>query len=135
MAMIERLVDQAGATLASTDVRMGEATPVDVFTQTVLDAVGQLERANIAARTRRVMQTKKAKGEQIGGVAPFGWRHVEGMAVKHPAEQAALKLICRWGRQGFSVANIIQRLTDADHKPRGTKWHRNTVRRIIAANS
>lgn len=135
MALIERLVQQAGATLATTDGASSTATPEGLFMQSVMDAVAQLERASIATRTRRVMQSKKAKGEQIGSAAPFGWQHVDGMAVKHPLEQETIAEILYWRARGNSVAKVCQLLTESIYPPRGVKWHNNTITRIIAANS
>lgn len=135
MAMIERLVERAGASLTTADGSSGSGTPEGQFMRSVMDAVAQLERAHISARTRRVMQAKKAKGEKISGNPPFGWKHVGNMTVKHPAEQATVALIVEWRAAGNSLAVICKLLTARKKKPRGTRWHPTTVQRILKANS
>ena len=52
--------------------------PAEVLLKQILDAMAQFERAQIAMRTRAALRAKRGRGEAPGGVAPFGFRIVDG---------------------------------------------------------
>ena len=58
--------------------------------RTILAAVAEFERAQIALRTRAAKQQAKREGRYRGGRAPYGWRNVEGELAEIPEEQAVI---------------------------------------------
>jgi len=90
--LIEREVAKKGARIVSA---AGEGTenddPSAVFTRRILDAVAELERGLIAARTRAALRAKRAKGERAG-CEPYGYR-VNGD--RRTSEQRVLAAIRR----------------------------------------
>jgi DNA invertase Pin-like site-specific DNA recombinase len=64
--LIERVVGSLGASIVSVDGAGNGDSPTDEFTRNILNAVGQLERRIIAARTKAALAAKKAKGERLG---------------------------------------------------------------------
>ena len=119
VAMIERLVERAGARVASA---AGEGTnddgPTGVLMRQIIDAFAQFERAIIASRTRAALAARRAKGGRVG----------------RPREtpEWILRRVVRARRRGTSWAAIAARL-DRDGVPtvRGAaKWRPSTVQRI-----
>lgn len=64
--LIERVVNSSGSSIFSVDGAGNGDSPTDEFTRNILNAVGQLERRIIAARTKAALAAKKAKGERLG---------------------------------------------------------------------
>jgi len=99
VSVFERQISKKGARIVSA---AGEGTETDdpsaIFTRRILDAVGELERALTAARTRAALRAKRARGERAG-TEPFGFRVNGDGRPPHPQayEQQAIAVIheCR----------------------------------------
>jgi len=88
------------------------------------------ERAKIRARTRAVLQAKRRRGELVGSV-PYGFRLGPGKRLVLDAkEQAVVRMVKALRAEGLGYRRIAQRLKDAGHKPRGARWHHQTVKNI-----
>ena len=66
------------------------------------------------------------------GPAPYGQRHDDNKLVPDIAEQATLDQIRALSTQGLGSVSIANTLNAQGYLCRGSKWHRNTVRRILA---
>lgn len=64
--LIEKVLRSSGAQSHSVDGAGNGDSPTDEFTRQILNAVGQLERRIIAARTKAALAAKKARGERLG---------------------------------------------------------------------
>ena len=98
---------------------------------TLMAAIAAWERDVIGERTKAALQHKAARGEFVG-TAPFGYRREGDRVVVDPAEQATIREVVGMTRSGMSRRAIVEELNASEHKPRGSRWHLNTVARILA---
>jgi hypothetical protein len=80
------------------------------------------------------MAYKKANGQRVGSV-PYGKRLADnGMdLIDDAAEQEIIRLVRGLRHNGFTLAAIAAELDKRGFKPRGTKWHAQTIKNIITA--
>ncbi len=96
----------------------------------MLGAFAEFERDRISTRIRESKQRQKARGEYLGGVAPFGWVYDEQRnLVPVPEQQRELRRIRKLAADGLSPYKI-----SADLATRGVKLSHVTIRKILAAS-
>ena len=130
LAIIERMVTRGGGKISTTDGASSTGGPEGVLIRSILDAVAQFERIQISVRTRRVLQYKRRQGEKFTSQPPYGCRCVGNRFVDDPYEGQIIGLVCEWRLKGATWAAICGLLTKRQYKPRGSRWHPTTVRRI-----
>jgi DNA invertase Pin-like site-specific DNA recombinase len=118
--LTERELRKVGAKLVTVDMKVDGDGPVDVFLRRVLDAVAELERGMIAARTKAALAAKKARGERVGAV-PIGKRVEGGVLVDDDGEQRAIALARGLRGQGYSLRDIAVELELAGLRTRAGK--------------
>ncbi len=131
-AMAERLVERAGARVASADGAGEGDSPEALLMRRICDAFGEYERQVIRARTRAALAVKRARGERTGHV-PYGYQlGADGVQlVEHAGEQEVIRLVREYQREGLSLRQIGERFNALGILPRsGGQWHAQTVRRI-----
>ncbi len=103
----------------------------------VLTSVAQWEREAIADRVREAMQHMKSQGVFLGA-APYGWQYSDELdehgrckLIENPEEQAGIKRICELYESDMFVWRICQQLEAENIPPRGPRWHRATVYRVL----
>jgi DNA invertase Pin-like site-specific DNA recombinase len=133
-AMTERLVERAGARIASA---AGEGTdaddPASVLMRSIIDAFAQYERALIASRTKAALAIKKQRGELTGN-APLGKRVVAGRLLMDERETEALAAIRSLRSQGYSLRAIASELEARGiYNRAGRRWHAEAVARALRA--
>ena len=95
---------------------------------TIVSAFAEFERDRIGERIRATKRAQKARGEYLGGKAPFGWSYDAGrQLVPVPEQQRELRRIRKLAADGFSPYKISDDLAS-----RGVKLSHVTVRKIIA---
>ncbi len=131
-ALVERLVDRAGAKVLSAD-GVGEGDgPEAQLMRTLVDAFAQYERALIQARTKAALAARRSQGLRTGQI-PFGLRlsedgeHLE----EHPDEQRVINLVGQLRAGGLTIQAITDELNAGDHQARGSRWHPTTIARIL----
>lgn len=133
-ALLERDVSNLGARIESLDGVGSGSEPTDIFQRQVLDAVAELERGMIRARTKRALAVKRERGERFSGKPPYGWEFVGTKKSEHlqkvALEQAAIKRIVELRAAGFSYAKTARRLNEEGYPARGTAWFPGTIREI-----
>lgn len=136
--LVERAVAKKGARIVSA---AGEGTETDdpaaVFTRRILDAVSELERSLIAARTRAAMREAKARGQRVGRI-PFGWQLAPDgrMLVLHDEEQQTLRLLRRLRALGYAQRDIADELNRRGIKTRqGGFFQRSFVAQLLTRHS
>lgn len=126
--LIERMAQASGARIFSVDGAGNGDSPTDEFTRNILNAVGQLERRIIAARTKAALAAKKERGERLGR-PPMA----ETLAVE------TLELIKTLYQSGnFSHESLAVELNTRGVQTASGKgqWRKNTVQRALSlANS
>jgi len=132
-AVLEETARRMGAGVETPDAPDSE----DPFAQAMrgmLDVFAQLERAQIAARTKAALAAKKARGEKTGGELPFGCALAEDgrTLVRDARESEALELIRGLRAEGLSMAQIVARMNAEGVPCRGARWHKTSVARLLA---
>lgn len=130
--MLDRLVTAAGAQIISTDGVTTERTPEGELMRGLLDLFAQYERAMIRARTKAALEVKRARGEKLGGLLPFGYRSEAGRLVPEAGEQAVIARIRELAAAGHTQRAIVAELAAAGLKGRKGPLGKTQVQRILA---
>lgn len=137
-AMVEKLAANVGAAILSVAGEGSDATddPSSQLLRRMVDAFAEYERAIIAMRTRNALAAKRARGEVIGGMPPWGLRLSEdGRSwVPDEREQLMLSLVRELRAQGKGVRPIARALEAAGFRSRnGRKFQHSSVVRMLQA--
>jgi DNA invertase Pin-like site-specific DNA recombinase len=131
--LVERAVIQKGGRIVSS---AGEGTESDdlaaTFTRRILDAVAELERGLIAARTRAALQALKARGQRAGEI-PWGFTVGEDgrTLVPHDGEQQVLDDMRELRAAGGNLRVVAQTLNERGYRTRrGGPWRHQYVWRL-----
>jgi DNA invertase Pin-like site-specific DNA recombinase len=120
------LVDMGGQSLDT-------SKPLSKMLLAMVAGMAEMESYMKSERTSEAWAYKLARGQRLGGKAPYGYRvDDEGYSRPVPAEQAALTLIREMDAAGEGASAIRQALIDGGHRPRGDDWHLKTINRILA---
>jgi DNA invertase Pin-like site-specific DNA recombinase len=111
------------------------------FQINILGAVAQMERAQLADRTRYGLQHRKATGRTYCKRL-YGWFVEAKMPMRpNPAEQAIIQDILNRKAQGWSLRQIIKHLDSRkvpppfpERKGKPCKWHPQTIKEILERN-
>lgn len=120
-----------GATVLTADgqdLTAGSDDPTRTLIRQVLGAVSEFEKRVLVLKLRAARQRKRARGERVEGVKPFG--HFPGEA----AIIERMRALRRKPRKGerLSFAGIAAMLTREGHLTRsGKPWAKRTVARIL----
>lgn len=130
--LTEREVAKVGARICTVDGGVDGEGPTDKFMRRILDAVAELEREMIVARTKAALAAKKARGERTGSV-PVGKRVDGGMLVDDECEQRAIVLARRLRGEGYSLRDIGVELNLAGFATRkGKAFAPEQVKRMVS---
>lgn len=130
-AMVERLVQRAGARIVSADGAGNVEGPEGQLMRGMLAVFAQYERALIRGRIRAALAIKKARGERVGQI-PFGYQLGEGgVLLEQPEEQVAIARVLELRSDGHSIRGIAAELNTEGVPARGKRWHRTTVERLL----
>jgi site-specific DNA recombinase len=127
-------IDNCGADLASIAEKIDTASAMGRFVFRLLASLGELEREQIAERTRAALQHKRSKGERVGRHIPIGYDLADdGVTLEANAdEQAAINRMVQLRRDGMGYHRIAKRLTEEGHRPKRAKaWSAATVHRVL----
>jgi site-specific DNA recombinase len=94
------------AALLSVAEQVDTSNPSGRLVLNVLVSVAQWEREAISERTAAALAAKAARGERTTGIAPYGWRHVDGRVVESAEEQVTLHRARELRSSGLSVRAI-----------------------------
>ena len=117
---------------ASVDETVDTKGPFGRFFVQVIAAFAELESGIIGERVRHGMREKALQGGFNGMSAPFGYDVRKSRLVVNQREATIVRQICRWRRQGKSLAWIAGRL-NADGSPtkKCKSWSKRQVFRIV----
>jgi DNA invertase Pin-like site-specific DNA recombinase len=111
-------------------------TPEGYLVRGIVDLVAEYEGRLIRARTRRVLEFKRAQGLPTGRV-PFGYRRdAEGKLAEHPEEQATIARALAMRKEGCTQVAITEQLNKEKRPARGrhnepTAWSQSMVSRLL----
>ncbi len=133
--LVRRSLDRIGAKILATQGEAAQGdSPEAVFVRQILDAVAELERKQISARTRAALRAKQRAGKRVSYHVPYGSKvdpEDDTRLVTCPEEAKTVRRIMQLHDDGLSPWKIGQRLHGEGHKPRKKSWNEKTIRRII----
>jgi site-specific DNA recombinase len=125
---------KAGAGLALLDLDIDTSSPMGRCVFTILSAVAELERRQIAQRTSDSMQRKQKHGKRMSRHAPWGFRLMGSEIFPDSRERMITSHIMRMHGQGMSINAIRRSLKATNMLPRGKDWYLSTISQIIASS-
>ena len=72
-AMVERLVERAGARVCTADGMAAGDGPEPLLMRRIVDAFAEYERLTIQARTKAALAVKRSRRERISREPPYSW--------------------------------------------------------------
>lgn len=134
---MEDVFVRQGKHLISVAEQIDTNTPVGRAVLTILSAIAQLEREQIAERVREVLQEKIRRGERAGTI-PYGFvldpaDPTGKQLAPHPGEQQVIDVAKGLRDDGWSYHRIAEELSRRGHptKMGNDKWIHTSVRRIL----
>ncbi len=91
----------------------------------------EIQRLEINERTTRAFRRRIDSDLVAGGVAPIGKQRDGDSLVDDDDESEVVGVIGSLHAQGMAPGKIRSELEDRGYSPRGERWHRNTVVRVI----
>ena len=119
--------------LHSIEERLDTSSPHGRFVVTILAAMAQLEREQIAARTKAAMSELRRQGRRTSRHPRFGYRFDGNKLVPTQREQGVLARILDLRAQGLGARRIVNALAAADTPNPRTDllWNVGTLRAIL----
>lgn len=129
-------LEKKGVDLVSLSEHIDTTNAAGKMVFRMLAVLGEFERDQVSERTIAALQHKKSKGEFIGMV-PYGYSlAADGVKLTpNDAEQVAIAAARSLKADGLTLRAIAARLGEHGHKPRGAKWHPQTVSNILKSES
>lgn len=132
------LLEESGVAIRSMTEPFDTSSAAGKFMTSMLGGIAELERANIAERSRAGMERLAREGRWLGGRAPFGYRVSEGRLAIDLEQGAVVKDIFAWYLSGMRVRAIAARLNNLQirHPMDWTKtmsrpWYEATVSKLL----
>lgn len=122
------MLEECGVAIRSLTEPFDTSSAPGRFMVSMLGSVAELERSNIAERSRAGAERIAREGRWNGGRPPFGYDVVDGKLAIHPVRGQIVKDIFTWYLCGQRVRAIAQRLNVLETK-HPMEWGRPGARR------
>jgi len=131
---VERL-QKAGANFISVSESIDTTNSMGRFVFHIFAALAELERNQIAERTRSAMLQHQANGRRMSAILPYGWAEDPNdpkRMILDPAEQAVIQTMVGLESSGLGYREICRALEAQDTLYReGRRWNHVTIKKIL----
>ena len=129
---LERLFHEFGVEVETVDDGgLDTSTPDKWLAYAMKCVLSEHERRQVAFRTKRALEHKKANGK-VSGRVPFGFAREEDNLVPVEGEQAVIQRVNKLYKKGTRLKDIVAYLNKAGTLTRaGKPWNATQVKRLI----